>query len=864
MKKNQFFTFLIIFLMGHNLQLTAQAISREEYLQYLPLEYPRIIEQTRASVELQIYGDKEDPAYRDDEPLNGIDDRRDIIFEQIAVRFAPYLIQNTTSAPIDFRVFMEGRSAFPLYIDTWNIASPKYELVGTDLIDFSSLGESDCRPAEFVGDSSEFSRYHNMNNDDCKLLALIEEFDPRDPKNDKFGNSVQNPERDLFKVIYFDFPGDGPETWREEFEHFYTRQLPEKYQGFLKTYMHPFLIDHISRRDKTLLGYEIILQYWFFYPYNDGGNNHEGDWEHINVVISPKNRVETYLSAEEVQTVLEGSWLGREGQEDELVIKRIENYFHHFVMPLDFSSPNVYQPRDEWEAEIDTRPETSFGENDLLRKIRYRAYTDDAETRINTHPFIYCGGDNKGLDQVMQMPGGTNRDSHGSYPFSGMYKGIGPAGATEQISSHTDHRAYLLNLDKEGEAGPPGFKRGNVIGFNRPDRVEVVPDWERVIDLTRTNAEARHRWSWLFLPLRWGYPATESPFAGIVKHVDTGNVGDIGPAFWDGWNRSMGTPGAEVYRPNQIPPLFPLGLQDSFDNSLGFFNLTYPALSNLPPFDFIWRFAAYPFRAVFGREDPVYYAEKGIPFRFVDLAGGVSSQTLDPQYKSVIINNTQFAEFYARLLFHIIINGGDTTTVVTNYTESLEKPTAPIFQVIFHIGDHFSSENSLRNFRSNYGFTASFNNIPAYRYQAELNFWEYAGSLRYNIFTSNLRPYVKLGYGWSWYRLENVMTNGQIFDNPNSEWFNQPSFDSFSSVLPNTWHWGVGIELILLKSFAEFPEGIDLSMRAEYGVFYNSLGLDLSRFSLSDLALAFPTLGDVPQSGSVSRKNFNLVFSLSY
>lgn len=222
----------------------------------------------------------------------------------------------------------------------------------------------------------------------------------------------------------------------------------------------------------------------------------------------------------------------------------------------------------------------------------------------------------------------------------------------------------------------------------------------------------------------------------------------------------MGTPDAEVYLPNRIPPIFPLGLQDSFDNSLGFFNLTYPLLSNLPPLDFIWRIAAYPFRSVFDREDPVFYPEKGIPFRFFDLAGGASWQSLDPEYTSVIINNTQFREFYLRIISHFLSYDADSTTTVISSVESLERPVSPLFQVIFHIGDHFSSENSVRNFRSKYSFRAGFNNIPDYTYRSEYNFWEYAGSLRYDIFTSNLRPYLKAGYGWSWYRLENVTSDG--------------------------------------------------------------------------------------------------------
>ena len=100
---------------------------------------------------------------------------------------------------------------------------------------------------------------------------------------------------------------------------------------------------------------------------------------------------------------MNGTWIGRDQTEDELVIKRIENYFHHVVMPIDFSNPNVYQPREQWEDFLDNRVEERFGENDLLREFRYRAYVDDQELEINTHPFCFIGGDNKGLDQILQI-----------------------------------------------------------------------------------------------------------------------------------------------------------------------------------------------------------------------------------------------------------------------------------------------------------------------------------------------------------------------------------------------------------------------------------------------------------------------------
>jgi hypothetical protein len=30
----------------------------------------------------------------------------------------------------------------------------------------------------------------------------------------------------------------------------------------------------------------LVVQYWFFYPFNEWLNHHEGDWEHINVILS--------------------------------------------------------------------------------------------------------------------------------------------------------------------------------------------------------------------------------------------------------------------------------------------------------------------------------------------------------------------------------------------------------------------------------------------------------------------------------------------------------------------------------------------------------------------------------------------------
>ena len=34
---------------------------------------------------------------------------------------------------------------------------------------------------------------------------------------------------------------------------------------------------------------KVALQYWFFYPFNDFNNTHEGDWEMIQLVFDAKD-----------------------------------------------------------------------------------------------------------------------------------------------------------------------------------------------------------------------------------------------------------------------------------------------------------------------------------------------------------------------------------------------------------------------------------------------------------------------------------------------------------------------------------------------------------------------------------------------
>ena len=85
-----------------------------------------------------------------------------------------------------------------------------------------------------------------------------------------------------------DAPGDdrpvasGQSGWRARWDALVgtSPQKPAAADGetFRPTqFAHAFWIN----REEGLLG----IQYWFFYPFNEWINRHEGDWEHINLVL---------------------------------------------------------------------------------------------------------------------------------------------------------------------------------------------------------------------------------------------------------------------------------------------------------------------------------------------------------------------------------------------------------------------------------------------------------------------------------------------------------------------------------------------------------------------------------------------------
>jgi len=568
------------------------------------------------------------------------------------------------------------------------------------------------------------------------------------------------------------------------------------------------------------------------------------------------SRVEEPLPAGVVQAILRGDSGTARDTTDPLVIKRVDYYFHESVMEVDFSRPNAYLPRDAWADQVEALEETRLGQRSLWEDIRYRAWVDDDESVPNTHPFGYIGSDNKGLNQALEAPGGSNQDAHGTYPFAGRYANVGPGGTTDQVTRWLDHRDYLAALAAGEDDLGPDFEAGSVLGLAMPERIRLLPDWERVVELAWSGPDHRRAWSWMLLPLHWGYPATQSPFSGILENFNTGNVAPPGPSYNAGWNVSGASSGFAAYDPHSVPSLFPLQVQDAYRNDLGFLNLTVPTLLNLPPLDFVSRLVAYPFRLLLGRPEPVYYPNRSVPTRFVGLSSGLSRVSFAEEFQALTLNSQQFDEFATRLILYIAGQAGPDTEVV-GVQDELKPALGTFVQVPFYLGERFVTENTLRSSRARIGASFQFSDIPDYVYSADLEYWEYAGSLRYNVIPSPVEAYVKGGYGWAWYRLDDVQSNGVPFTPARTAW-NGPG------ILPNVWHYGLGVEWVPLRQLGGDPGGFDLGIRAEFVRYTQNLKVDLSGVSLQDLGILFRTLDDVPAAQRAAHNDLVLALTLSF
>jgi hypothetical protein len=774
-------------------QAAAQAIPKPDYVTYLPRETPLPVQSTAGNRRFHLFGDSTASSYRDETPRDGIDDAREHWLRALAVRFAPWLVRNTVDFPMDFRRFVETGEWSTLFIDAMDLSQARPRLVGTETIEFGKLADRTCS-----GVTTNASVTVDTTTD-CRLLQLVARFAPEPP----LVASVPRPDLDLHYIMYFDFPGEDPASWNREFEGSVHGTIARKYIGYAKAFVHPFVHDVPGASVETGR-HELVLQYWFFYPYNDAGNTHEGDWEHINVVVTPRNQGREPLTTAAMEGVL------RElVPSDDFVIHRVEYYFHHWVFTADYLTPNVYAPRAGWETEIKGLREERIGEREMWRQIRRQAYLDDAETKLNQHPIVFIGGDNRGLQQLISSSTRLGRASHGSYPFPGLYKDVGPGQTGELVSTSWD----VFRTAPDSAAA----ETNTVVRLDNPERLEIIPDWERVLPLVRTDPAARRSWAWLVLPIRFGYPATRSSFAGIVRYAETGNTSVVAPAYNGGWNRVGAASGYESYVPHRLSSFFPASQQDNYRTGWGFLNLTIPTLVTLPPFDIAYRLLTAPVRAADRHSYPAFFRSEDVPFRFVGVTMGVSAF----RPPDAFLNLAGFPETAAPFLERVLALAGQTDSVMIDVINPATDRVSPrYYGVTLFLGRRFTSENTLRHSIGGVRADVTVSTLPG-RFPLSLNLdmWEYTGSVRYNLASGNLQPFVKGGYGLSWYRVTDARFNGELLGNGKSRWVRRPSF--FHNLLPNTFHIGGGLEFIPIRSVG----GIDVGFRGDVTVYSHRLGL---------------------------------------
>ena len=505
------------------------------------------------------------------------------------------------------------------------------------------------------------------------------------------------------------------------------------------------------------------------------------------------------------------------------MIHQVDYYFHHKVMTLDYTCPNVYQSRKEWKTECEKIREKRFGQEWVWDRVRARAYTDKGETIINTHPIGFIGGDNKGTDQLLKFPGDSNRVSNGTYPFSGLYKNVGPLGATEHISKRFNHWEHFAEGD-HGKAVPDGgYRRGKIVSFASRDRIEILPDAERVADLVKVDTQARRNWAWLVLPIRWGYPATKSPPADIIKieRPDLGNISVVGPSYNAGWNRSGDAPGFRVYSPDTFPSMFRLNWQDSFINNLGFLNAAFASLVTLPPFDAVshtvrvGRYIGLSFQNTY--EDYLVFKPNGrIPPRFMSwMTFAHAYMVRNPGFADLVLNPKALNAVDNRLA-NALIQGEGLLVEKSPFVDN-----ARMFQVevALYLGERFATQSLIRFGNPmivGYDFRLPATQ-EAFQLRGTLAFYEYSGSLRYNLTTGSFLIFAKGGYGLSRYRLKEVSANGELLPYPEDPWINKP-----------TLHLGGGIEWVPFPHFRP-----NISIRGDASIYSHSLGTDTKATVLS-------------------------------
>ncbi|MGH7556007.1 MAG: hypothetical protein ACREMQ_23640 [Longimicrobiales bacterium] len=293
---------------------SARQVSRDDYYVQLPA-MPKLVGQTDASHRIHLYGDAASPGYLDRDPVDGVDDTRAARLLRIADLFSPILRRNNFSVP---RLHTSVLGAAPmLHVDTWR----RGQRVASDSVPIHRPMTTNTSVGGEVDPSI-----------DSVLAALVREFHP-----DAAVARFRQAEWDDEKVLFFDFPGDRPATWRDAYRDARDSSI----------YAHFFI--HEDTAATGAARYLLVIQFWFFYPFNDGTNNHEGDWEHLDVAVTTLGRAagsaSGFLAEDDIARIIDPA---NDAVLDSTIIRSVDYFFHESVMRLDYLGARNAPPIDNW------------------------------------------------------------------------------------------------------------------------------------------------------------------------------------------------------------------------------------------------------------------------------------------------------------------------------------------------------------------------------------------------------------------------------------------------------------------------------------------------------------------------------------
>lgn len=743
-------------------------IPRTRYYEHVP-PAPRLVSQTRASDQLHLFGDRSLLTYRDVAPRDGIDDLRAIRLLDLAERFSPILRRNNFSLPQDFRRIPS--SGLVMQVDRWVDG----ELHSADSVELR------CCASPSRANVSDMS---GAALDDLKLVALLKAFDPRlsEPRVIEAGAREET-------ILYFDFPGADEKTWRRAYKDLDPRAST--------IFVHPFIHDDESGSERP---FALVLQFWFFYPFNDSANNHEGDWEHLNVAITTCESVmrdraldgaRGGLSADEIQQLLNAE---RGVPLDSLAIRYVTYYFHQQAMVLDYLAEPVSHdsPKNGVSGRLTSAiwEDADFISNSLRRRLAI------AGGRLATHPIGYIGGNSRGLDELLTLRprfgGSYNRNSHGTYPFPATWRAVGPIGASEKV--HGDITPPIRTRGRDGSdsiAWHDLIEDDRYASYQRGS-INLIPDWERVVDAMVDDAAVRREWAWLVLPVHFGYPASKSPGGGAVSRTDLGDVSPTGPAFDPGWNRPFFSTEYHSFDPHVLRIAFaPVSPFTGLQNGWGVFNVPI-ALAGLIPGMQVMTAQLMPWSTgalgILGAPPgKTFYAGK-LPNRFTSFGAG----------RFVQFGGDDFARLLPRSdddsVATLLLRGAH----IDGKSYRRHSSDGNRIWLLLHYGDGFAIENtfSVDTTTLQYSIRDSAGHAVA-SVRGQLAMRQLSSGIRFSrrVLADELRGYVRAGYTWAWYSVAHATLNDRPVASPTTRGGHTLSLIPSTKWWPNSSYAGVGLEV---------------------------------------------------------------------